>query len=308
MKKIIRISPLFFLLLTSCDFLMSSSSEENPSKSDETSSSQIENSTNSVSSSKPEVSSTPVSSQDNNLLWSDEFNGKTIDENKWAFDIGNGSQGWGNWEKEYYRKENAYVSNGTLKIVAKNENYGGFQYTSAKLKTLGKFDFTYGRVEARIKLPAISGTWPAFWMLPTNTLNNKGWPWNGEIDIMENKGNEYNKTSSTVHSAGNETQTYSHYVTKEYTLASRVDNWHTYSVDWREGKISFFVDNNLFHTVTEDSWKSPNYSSYQKGEPFNKRFYLILNLAIGGQFINQALPNSSLLPTQMEVDYVRVYK
>ena len=146
MKKIIRISPLFFLLLTSCDFLMSSSSEENPSKSDEASSSQIENSTNPVSSSKPEVSSTPVSSQDSNLLWSDEFNGKTIDENKWAFDIGNGSQGWGNWEKEYYRKENAYVSNGTLKIVAKNENYGGFQYTSAKLKTLGKFDFTYGRV------------------------------------------------------------------------------------------------------------------------------------------------------------------
>ena len=145
-------------------------------------------------------------------------------------------------------------------------------------------------------------------MLPTNTLNNKGWPWNGEIDIMENKGNEYNKTSSTAHSAGNETQAYSHYVTKEYTLASGVDNWHTYSVDWREGKISFFVDNNLFHTVTEDSWKSPNYSSYQKGEPFNKRFYLILNLAIGGQFIDQALPNSSLLPTQMEVDYVRVYK
>ena len=132
MKKFIRISPLFFLLLTSCDFLMSSSSEENTSKSDETFSSQIEDSTNPVSSSKSETSSAPVSSQDSNLLWNDEFNGNSIDENKWAFDIGNGNQGWGNWEKEYYRKENAYVSNGTLKIVAKNESYGGFQYTSAK--------------------------------------------------------------------------------------------------------------------------------------------------------------------------------
>lgn len=307
MKKIVRLSPLLFLLLSSCDLYISSSMEEKESEDNENSSSLMSDSKASISS-KSEATSESVSSEDPNLLWSDEFDGKTIDESKWAFDIGNGSQGWGNWEKQYYRKENAYVSNGTLKIVAKNENYGGFQYTSAKLKTAGKFDFTYGRVEARIKLPAISGTWPAFWMLPTSTLNNKGWPWSGEIDIMENKGNEYDKTSSTVHAAGNETQTHSHYVTKEYTLASRVDNWHTYSVDWREGKISFYVDNNLFHTVLETDWKSPNYTSYQKGEPFNKRFYLILNLAIGGQFINHALPNSSLMPAQMEVDYVRVYK
>lgn len=309
------------LLLASCNIkIQTSSSKENESTSEinnsfssiesKEESSLSEKSSSFSISSKEESSSSSSSYEyrtDKTLLWHDEFEGTSINKNKWDFDIGNGNDGWGNWEKQYYLKENATVSDGTLKITAKKENYGGFSYTSAKLKTLGKLDFTYGYVEAKIKLPAISGTWPAFWMLPSSTLNGKGWPWSGEIDIMENKGNQSNIVSSTLHSAGDANQTYSYYVSKEATTSSSVANWHTYAVDWRNKEISFFVDDILIQRVTQDMWRSSNYNGYNDGEPFNQRFYIILNLAIGGQFINQALPNDSLMPASMEVDYVRVY-
>lgn len=321
MKKrkniLLSLTCIFFLASCNSITIKESSSKvdssfSSTSSKDDSSSKQAGSSSQSVSSSESQSGSTSSSSSyeyrtDKTLLWHDEFEGNSINQNKWAFDIGNGTDGWGNWEKQYYLKENATVSDGTLKITAKKESYGGCSYTSAKLKTLGKLDFTYGYVEARIKLPAISGTWPAFWMLPSSSLNGKGWPWSGEIDIMENKGNQSNIVSSTLHSAGDANQTYSHYATKEYTTSSSVANWHTYAVDWRNKQISFYVDDILFQTVTQDMWRSSNYNGYNDGEPFNKKFYIILNLAIGGQFISQALPDDSLMPASMEVDYVRVY-
>jgi len=289
-----------------------SSSVEDPSSSDETPAPSSEEPTPSSSEEMPSSSDeTPASSSvaGRTLLWSDEFNGSSIDTDKWDFDTGIGpnSDGWGNWEKQYYRKENASVSNGSLIITAKKEEYGGYSYTSAKLKTYGKYSFTYGYVEARMKLPAISGTWPAFWMLPVSAYNSKGWPFSGEIDIMENRGHEPNLVSSTLHSGVADGEWYSHYVTKETTLSESVSSWHTYAVDWRNGSISFYVDDVKTVTYQTSDWSIYSGYSGDAGAPFNKDFYIMLNLAIGGQFIEHKLPEDADLPTQMEVDYVRVY-
>ena len=143
------------------------------------------------------VSASPTTGS--KLVWSDEFNGNSIDTSKWGFEIGTGSNGWGNNEQQYYtnRSDNAYVADGALHIRAKKESYGGRNYTSARLNTNGKFTFTYGYVEARLALPSNQGIWPAFWMLGAN-IGSVGWPSCGEIDIMEAI-NAENKTYGTCH-------------------------------------------------------------------------------------------------------------
>ena len=228
------------------------------------------------------------------LLWSDEFDTPGApDATKWGYDLGTGDNGWGNAELQYYtnRAENVVVANGVLKITARRENFSGSAFTSARLLTRGKLDFTYGTVEVRAKLPTGGGTWPAIWMLGSN-FSTLGWPACGEIDIMEHKGNELNKIHSTLHhpghSAGNAD-------TKTTTISNANTEFHVYKAEWTATAIKFYVDSTLYHTF-------PNNNTI----PFNHNFFIILNVAMGGTFgggVDGAFTSSS-----MEVDYVRVYQ
>ncbi|MFC5684096.1 glycoside hydrolase family 16 protein [Flavobacterium sp. MAHUQ-51] len=237
---------------------------------------------------KPVQNTTP---QYNNLVWSDEFNTDGApDSAKWGYDLGTGDNGWGNNEAQTYTSssDNVIVSNGTLKITAKKV---GSSYTSARLKTEGKFDFTYGKVEVRAKLPSGGGTWPAIWMLGADYATNT-WPACGEIDIMEHKGNEPNKIHGTLHYPGNSGGNGNGNTT---TITNASSEFHVYKTVWSPASVQIFVDDVLFHTV-------PNTSAL----PFNKDFFMILNVAMGGTFggtIDPAFTQSS-----MEIDYVRVYQ
>ncbi|MEY3678844.1 MAG: hypothetical protein RI924_985, partial [Bacteroidota bacterium] len=215
------------------------------------------------------------------LFWSEEFNVDGVPNPiVWGYDIGTGSGGWGNQEAQYYtsRPENVSVSNGLLKITAKRETYGGMNFTSTRLLSKDKFSFKYGRVDVRAKLPAGGGTWPAIWMLGSN-FSTVGWPGCGEIDIMEHKGNDVNRIHGTVHytgrSGGNPDG-----ATK--VISNATTEFHIYSIDWTAGSIKFYVDDQLFHTVTNTS-----------NLPFNQNFFLILNVAMGGTFGGAIDPNFS---------------
>lgn len=226
-------------------------------------------------------------------LWSDEFNTDGFpNSNNWGYDTGN-NNGWGNNELQYYtnRQENAFVSNGTLKIVLKKEAYQGFNYTSARLLSKGKFSFKYGKVDIRAKLPAGGGTWPALWMLGDN-ISTVGWPACGEIDIMEHVGNQLNKIYGTVHhpnhSGGNADGA-------TVNIPNVTTEFHVYSLDWSPTQIKFYVDNQLFYTFANSS-----------SLPFNQNFFFIMNIAMGGNFGGAVDPNFN--SSTMEVDYVRVYQ
>jgi beta-glucanase (GH16 family) len=228
------------------------------------------------------------------LFWFDEFNTNGApDPLKWGYDIGTGSGGWGNSELEYYtsRTENVNVKDGILKITAIKESYSGSQYTSTRMLTMNKFSFTYGKVVVRAKLPASVGTWPAVWMLGSN-ISTVGWPACGEIDIMEHRGSELNKIFGTLHytgrSGGNANGN-----TK--LIQNATTEFHTYKVEWTILAIKIYVDDELYHTVANSS-----------SLPFNRDFFLIINLAMGGNFagpVDQAFTSESL-----EIDYIRVYK
>lgn len=229
-----------------------------------------------------------------NLVWSDEFNVDGLpNPAKWGYDIGNGGGGWGNNELEYYtnRSDNAVCINGNLKITLKKESFSGFNYTSARLLSQGKFAFKYGKVEARAKLPAGAGTWPAIWALGSN-INTTAWPACGEIDIMEHIGNDLNKIYGTLHypgrSGGN-----ANGGTKIITNATT--EFHLYTLEWDANTIKIYVDNVLFHSVTNSV-----------SLPFNQDFFLIMNVAMGGNFGGTVDPNFT--EAAMEVDYIRVYQ
>lgn len=227
----------------------------------------------------------------NNLVWQDEFNTDGApDASKWVAEIGN-NNGWGNNEAQYYRAENAVVQGGSLKITAKKETFGGFNYTSARLKTEGKFDFKYGKVEIRAKLPSGGGTWPALWMLGSDYTTNP-WPASGEIDIMEHVGNQPNVIHGTLHypgaSGGNAN-------TGSTTINNATGDFHLYSVIWSPTKIRFLVDGVVFKTFIN----SP-------GTVFNHNFFMIFNVAMGGNMGGAIDP--AFLQGTMEVDYVRVYQ
>jgi beta-glucanase (GH16 family) len=226
------------------------------------------------------------------LIFSDEFDTPgSPDPSKWGYDLGGG--GWGNGELQYYtnRIDNAVVSGGTLKIIAKAENFSGSAYTSARLLTKDKFSFKYGKVEVKAKLPAGVGTWPAIWMLGNN-INTAGWPACGEVDIMEHKGSELNKIYATLHhpghSGGNGDGS-------TLTIMNANTAFHIYTMEWSAASIKFYVDNILFYTFTNNT-----------SLPFNQNFFLILNVAMGGSFggpVDPAFSNAAL-----EIDYVRVYQ
>jgi beta-glucanase (GH16 family) len=234
------------------------------------------------------------------LSWADEFNGTALDLGKWAPQVGVGSTVSGNAELQYYtaRPQNIQVSNGSLKIIALKENYGGNAYTSARMQTRNIADWLYGRMEARIKLPVAQGMWPAFWMLPTASYYGS-WPRNGEIDIMELVGLEPSKAYGTIHTHDNDAvRTFS----SVYTLPSGTfaDDFHVFAMEWSPNEIKFFVDNNLYATKTNTT-----VSPYPW--VFDKPFFLLLNLAIGGPWA-LAPDATTTFPQVMEVDYVRVYQ
>jgi len=226
------------------------------------------------------------------LIWSDEFNtAGAPDASKWGYDIGAG--GWGNSELQYYtnRTDNVLVSNGTLKIIAKKEAYSGSSYTSARLLSKGKFSFQYGKVEISAKLPGGIGTWPAIWMLGDN-FTTAGWPTCGEIDIMEQKGSDMNRIYNTLHYLGNSGGSA---IGTSYLIDNVTTGFHKYGLIWTSASLQFLVDDVVRYTFVNAN-----------NLPFNQKFFLILNMAMGGTFggnIDAAF-NSAL----MEVDYVRVYQ
>ncbi len=229
-----------------------------------------------------------------NLKWSDEFEGNSIDSSKWTYDLGAG--GWGNNELEHYtnRGENAYVSGGMLHIKAKKEDYQGSQYTSARMKTKGKFEFQYGYVEARIALPRGNGIWPAFWMLGEN-IDSVSWPTCGEIDIIEAINTE-NKVYATCHWFSN--GGHADYGTS--TGNFDVTQFHTYYLHWDGYSIRIGVDGNQhYEMIIKDSVGNTG--------AFHKRFFFLLNIAIGGNWPGFNIDNSKL-PAEMLVDYIRVYQ
>ena len=234
------------------------------------------------------------------LVWSDEFENNEIDLTKWNFEIGTGSWGWGNGEHQYYtsRTENAFIEDGKLIIRSLYENYNGSNYTSARMTTKNKGDWTYGKVLARIKVPEAGGTWPAFWMMPTNSVYG-GWPNSGEIDIMEHYGCDPNHVHSTVH---NNTYNWNGGVppTSYSTYTNAISDFHIYEVEWNEDEMNFYVDGSYLGTYfrTNGGWQQ---------WPYNQDFYIILNLAIGSHFMACNTQNE-LFPQQLEIDYVRVYQ
>lgn len=254
------------------------------------------------------------------LVWRDEFNGASLDTAKWGYqtgikDIYGSSVGpdyWGNGELQYYTEDAVSVADGSLKITATKQQHGDRPYTSGRILTRDKASFTYGYFEARMKTPTGSGMWPAFWMLPqpsspANSENEYGgWPANGEIDIMEAKGRLENKVDTTLH-FGKAWNAHD-YVTKETTLSSNTDEWHTYAVDWTADAISWFVDGQKVLTVTKDRWWSQDVSNQGKSQPFDKPFYIIFNLAVGGMYDSYNQPDGSFTSAAMYVDYVRVYE
>jgi beta-glucanase (GH16 family) len=235
------------------------------------------------------------------LAWDDEFNGTAIDTNHWTFETGNHG-GWGNYELEFYtdRPENAYVSDGMLHIVARQESTNGCAYTSARMKSEGLFSQKYGRFEFRAKFPQGKGYWPALWLMPKDSAYG-GWPECGEIDIVENKGDYPAVVQGTIHYAGPDGG--HRQSTDFYTFApgNGADKFHTYMLEWSTNSISWFVDNNLYESQTNWSTAGAPYPA-----PFDQPFYIIMNLAVGGLYDGPPDTNTAF-PGEMLVDYVRVY-
>lgn len=247
------------------------------------------------------------------LSWSDEFNGpagSAVDGTKWVLETGNGSNGWGNHERQYYTGTTKNASTdgaGNLVITAYREAlgkkfrcwYGECQYTSARLKTQARFEQTYGRFEARLRLPYGQGIWPAFWMLGNN-IQSAGWPACGEIDVMEHIGREPFNVYGTIHGPG-----YSGAggIGAPYTLTSGAfaDAFHVFAVEWEPNQIRWYVDGQLYQTRTPADL--PPGSAWV----FDHPFFMLLNVAVGGYWPGDP-DASTVFPQKMYVDYVRVYR
>ena len=242
------------------------------------------------------------------LTWSDEFGGANSsapDPTKWTYDTG--GNGWGNNELEYYtsRLQNAQIQNGNLVITAIKETYTGTDgvtrnFTSARLKTQGIFSQAYGRFEARIKIPAGQGMWPAFWMMG-NDIPTVGWPQCGEIDVMENIGKEPGIVHGSLHASSTTAATSD--FTSSFSLPAGqrfADDFHLYAVEWEPGTVRFFVDSNLYATETSAQW--PAGGQWK----FDHPFFILLNVAVGGNWPGPP-DSTAVFPQTMLVDYVRVY-
>lgn len=226
------------------------------------------------------------------LVWSDEFSGTALDQSIWTYEYGN--SGWGNNELQYYTndEDNVAVNNGTLKITARQENFGTANYTSGRIITNNKYEFQYGKVECRMKMPVGQGIWPAFWMLGAN-IENVSWPNCGEIDIMEHVNNEP-MMHGTVHWYNNGHS----YEGNSYS--TDVTQYHIYGIIWDETKIQFFVDGNFYN---EFVYSSGNNSA----TVFQNPYFFLLNVAVGGNWPGNP-DGTATFPATMEVDYIRVFQ
>jgi beta-glucanase (GH16 family) len=224
------------------------------------------------------------------LVWSDEFSGTSVNTGNWKFETGGG--GWGNNELEYYQAANATVANGYLSITAKKQQVGSNQYTSARMKTQGLHQFTFGRIEARIKMPVVKGLWPAFWMLGSN-ITTVSWPKCGEIDIMEHI-NTDSLNHGTIHWYNNGNASYGGQV------STSPSQFHVYDVEWTSTAINWHIDGVQYF--------SANIANGINGTGcFQNPFFIILNLAVGGNWPGNTI-DTTKLPASMVVDYVRVYQ
>tara|TARA_R110000868_G_scaffold137265_3_gene350763 strand:- start:3026 stop:3781 length:756 start_codon:yes stop_codon:yes gene_type:complete len=229
------------------------------------------------------------------LVWEESFSGKSLNEKVWNIELGNGCPncGWGNNERQLYTNENYELVNGNLIITAKKE---GDKYTSTRITTKDKKEFQYGYFEARAKLPFGQGIWPAFWMLGSN-IDEVGWPKSGEIDILEYVGKEPQMVFTTLHtqdSHGNSINS------KKTKIEGIEDGFHRYGIDWTKDKMDFFVDGILIYTFqpqvkNENTW------------PFDKPFYFLVNLAIGGNFGGPEV-DDTIFPQKFIIDYIKVYQ
>jgi beta-glucanase (GH16 family) len=241
-----------------------------------------------------------IIAQDWSLVWQDEFSGNTLDDSKWMQEMGTGSQyglwGWGNSELQYYQPENSVVSDGTLKIIVKEESVAGMDYTSSRIKTDGNFAFRYGKVQAKMKTVDGQGFWPAFWMLPSGG----SWPCDGEIDIMEQWANNgfTNQTTGAAHvGVCPGVSTYNSFY-HNIPIGSYADDFHIYEVQWFEDYIAWFVDDEKVHEISPQTFPNNEW-------PFNDNdWYIILNFAISSSGTNE----NTAFPSQVEVDWVRVFE
>lgn len=236
------------------------------------------------------------------LVWADEFDGTELDLTSWTHEIG--GNGWGNNELQYYTDEeaNSYVENGSLFIKLIKENYEGNSYTSARLVTKGKQDFLYGKIEMSAKLPTGKGTWPAFWMMPTDSYYGV-WPNSGEIDIMEHVGYDFGVVHHSIH-----TEFFNHQDHTQKGGSGTYENldteFHKFSLEWLPDRLIYSVDDEVIYEYDLD-----DFDCVKKGHwPFDKDFFVILNLAFGGFWGGAQGIDASLTEALYEIDYVRVYQ
>ncbi len=239
----------------------------------------------------------PLSYPGYSLVWNDEFDGNSLSSD-WIYEIGNGSGGWGNNELQYYRQENVNVENGVLTITAKSELFGGFNYTSSRIKTQGNRSFKYGRVDVRAALPQGMGMWPAIWMLGDN-ITSVGWPACGEIDIMEligGTGANDRTIYGTLHWDQNGHSSFGG--SNSLSSGTFGDVWHVFSIEWDATQIKFLRDGVQYHAM--------NITGPELTE-FHENFFILLNVAVGGNWPGN--PDATTqFPQRMYVDYVRVYQ
>ncbi|MEI8290109.1 MAG: glycoside hydrolase family 16 protein [Verrucomicrobiota bacterium] len=261
------------------------------------------------------------------LAWCDEFDGPELDRSKWGFESGNGFKaeegmwigGWGNDELQFYtsRPANAFTKDGALHIRALKDDYFGCAYTSARVHTKGHFAKCFGRIEFKAKLPPGQGLWPALWLLPADNVYGS-WAASGEIDVLEARGQEPNKVLGTIH-YGSRWPANEH-SGGEYQFPAGADFtiYHIYAIEWDSSAIRWYVDGKLYSTKS-DWWSCSKVDAKQQGirpqtdagknpkpAPFDRPFYLIMNLAVGGNFVG-AVGKDTVFPAEMMVDYVRVY-
>ena len=242
---------------------------------------------------------TPAFYTDKKLVWSDEFNGPDLDTSKWNFETG--GNGWGNQELENYTSgnNNLFISNGILVIEARKENMGKNLYTSARINTKRKYEFLYGRIDIRAKLPVAKGLWPALWMLGANN-SIAGWPKCGETDIMELIGTYPSRVYSTMHWLNSSNQPT--HIGGQYQLTGEdfSDKFHVFSLIWEKDSLQFYVDDNLFFSFSK---KDTGIADY----PYNAPSYFIFNVAVGGLWPGSP-DETTVFPQRMFVDYIRVFQ
>lgn len=234
--------------------------------------------------------------EERKLVWQEDFNGNSLDLLVWNYELGDGCPnicGWGNNERQVYTKDNHEIKDGFLIINTKKE---ANSYTSTRITTAQKKEFQYGRIEARAKVPTGNGIWPAFWMLGSN-IKTVGWPKCGEIDILEYVGKEPKTVFTTLHTE----DSHGNSINSKKTIIPDIEiGFHIYAIDWSEEKIDFFVDNKLVYSFNP---KDKN----EKVWPFNQKFYIILNVAVGGNFGGPNV-DDTIFPQQFNVDYIKVYQ